>query len=93
MTIGVIVFLFTVDVYAYAVMSNHYHLVLHVDGGRVGDWTDEDVPERLLRLCPPREMRRCGRRSGWITGFSSRRWPGFARILGASPRSGCAWAV
>ena len=34
---------FSIDVAAYAVMSNHLHLVLHVDVGQVNAWSDRDV--------------------------------------------------
>jgi hypothetical protein len=40
---------FAVDVYAYAVMSNHYHLVLRVDPPRARTWGDAEVAERWLR--------------------------------------------
>jgi REP element-mobilizing transposase RayT len=47
--------LFTVDVCAYAVMSNHYHLVLYVDRGCALGLTPEEVAHRWLRLfsAPP----------------------------------------
>ncbi|HEY4368650.1 MAG TPA: hypothetical protein VGN07_15550 [Steroidobacteraceae bacterium] len=35
--------MFAIDICAYAVMSNHYHLVLHVDGERAGAWTPQEV--------------------------------------------------
>lgn len=41
---------FSVDVCAYAVMSNHYHLVLHVDVPRTKGWSSEEVVERWTRL-------------------------------------------
>ncbi|HEY9033703.1 MAG TPA: transposase [Pseudomonadales bacterium] len=42
--------LFAIDVAAYAIMSNHYHLVLHVNAEKAGAWTDEEVIERWLQL-------------------------------------------
>jgi REP element-mobilizing transposase RayT len=47
--------LFTIDVCAYAVMSNHYHLVLHVDPDRVRELTYAEVAQRWLQLfrAPP----------------------------------------
>jgi hypothetical protein len=42
--------IFAIDVYGYAVMSNHYHLVLEVVPKRVREWDDEEVVERWLRL-------------------------------------------
>ena len=41
---------FAIDVCAYAVLSNHYHLVLHVDAARARQWTQEDVVARWCRL-------------------------------------------
>jgi REP element-mobilizing transposase RayT len=41
---------FAIDIPAYAVMSNHYHLVLHVDKERSERWSQEEVVERWLRL-------------------------------------------
>lgn len=45
---------FAADVLAYAVMSNHLHLVVHIDPTHVGTWDDEAVVERWLTLFPPR---------------------------------------
>lgn len=42
--------IFAIDMCAYAVMSNHYHLVLHVDRERALAWTAEEVIERWSRL-------------------------------------------
>ncbi len=41
---------FAIDVYAYAVMSNHYHIVVKVDARASAGWTDRDVADRWLRL-------------------------------------------
>jgi hypothetical protein len=47
--------LFTIDVCAYAVMSNHYHLVLHVDQRRAERLTLAETARRWLQLfrAPP----------------------------------------
>jgi len=37
---------FAIDVCSYAIMSNHYHLVLHIDQHRVTSWTNQEVLER-----------------------------------------------
>lgn len=42
--------IFAVDIAAYAVMSNHYHLVLHVDKARADAWDDDEVCRRWGRL-------------------------------------------
>jgi REP element-mobilizing transposase RayT len=41
---------FAIDIPAYAVMSNHYHLVLHVDKARSNAWPMEEVISRWLKL-------------------------------------------
>ena len=45
---------FAVGLYAYAVMSNHVHVVLHVDPRVAETWSDEEVAERWVRLFPVR---------------------------------------
>lgn len=42
--------IFTIDIAAYAIMSNHYHLVLHVDRERAINLTDAEVVDRWLNL-------------------------------------------
>jgi REP element-mobilizing transposase RayT len=44
---------FTVSIYAYAVMSNHYHIVLRMEPV---DLSDEEVADRWLKLCPGRKV-------------------------------------
>lgn len=41
---------FSIEVFAYAVMSNHYHLVVHADPTAPLDWTDAEVAERWVAL-------------------------------------------
>ena len=42
--------IFAIDICAYAVMSNHYHVVLHVDVDKVESWTTKEVIERWQQL-------------------------------------------
>lgn len=46
---------FAVAIHAYAVMSNHLHLVLEIDPLAPRQWRDEDVARRWVQLFPPRE--------------------------------------
>ncbi|MEQ5801225.1 hypothetical protein [Halomonas sp. H10-9-1] len=41
---------FAIDVAAYAVMSNHYHLVVRVDAARAAKWSDDEVLRRWTML-------------------------------------------
>lgn len=41
---------FAVDIAAYAVMSNHYHLVVRIDSERPQTWSDQEVLERWTKL-------------------------------------------
>ena len=43
--------MFALDVCASAVMSNHYHLVLHIDQARAAGWEMREVVERWHQLC------------------------------------------
>jgi len=45
--------IFTVSVYAYAVMHNHYHIVLRMEAV---DLSDEEVADRWLKICPGRKV-------------------------------------
>lgn len=44
--------IFSIEVYAYAVMSNHYHIVLYLDPLAPQKWSDEEVAERWLKVYP-----------------------------------------
>ncbi len=41
---------FAIDLCAYAVMSNHYHVVIRVDREQAQAWPDTEVAERWLQL-------------------------------------------
>ena len=47
---------FAIDIAAYAVMSNHYHLVLHVDQHRSQQLSDDEVIDRWLTLYKDPEL-------------------------------------
>jgi len=42
--------IFSIKISAYAIMSNHYHLVLFVDQNTAQKWTDDEVKARSARL-------------------------------------------
>jgi REP element-mobilizing transposase RayT len=42
--------IFPIEVCAYAVMSNHYHLVVYVDAQRARNWSKQEVMERWTTL-------------------------------------------
>jgi putative transposase len=42
--------IFAIDVCAYAVMSNHYHVVVHVDQEKGRSWSSEEVIDRWYQL-------------------------------------------
>jgi len=44
--------IFSIEVYAYAVMSNHYHLVVYSDPKAPQKWSDLEVAERWLKAYP-----------------------------------------
>jgi len=41
---------FAIDVCAYAILSNHYHLVVHIDQQRALEWSNVEVARRWTRL-------------------------------------------
>ena len=42
--------IFSIDICAYAIMNNHYHVVLRIDRDRVRQWTDAEVLTRWTQL-------------------------------------------
>src|SRR5258708_39998186 len=43
---------FAIKICAYAIMSNHYHLVLFVDSDATDRWSDDEVKSRWAILFP-----------------------------------------
>jgi len=41
---------FVVDMCAYAIMSNHYHVVVRINTDQINDWSDKEVVQRWLQL-------------------------------------------
>lgn len=48
--------IFAIDIAAYAVMSNHYHLVLHIDYHTAKNWSDKTVIRRWMELFKGSEL-------------------------------------
>ena len=46
--------IFAINIYAYSVMDNHYHIVLYTDPREPLSWSDEQVAERWLLAYPGR---------------------------------------
>ncbi|MEZ5599226.1 MAG: transposase [Pseudomonadales bacterium] len=45
---------FSVDLYAYSIMDNHFHMVVYYDPNESNRWSDDEVADRWLSLCPVR---------------------------------------
>ena len=41
---------FAVDLCAYAIMSNHYHIVVRINSEQVNAWSDEEVAQRWMKI-------------------------------------------
>jgi REP element-mobilizing transposase RayT len=41
---------FAVDLCAYAIMSNHYHIVIRIDADQVTEWSNEEVASRWMQI-------------------------------------------
>lgn len=44
---------YALEINAYAIMSNHFHLALHVEPDIAASWTPREVAERWVRAFPP----------------------------------------
>jgi len=44
--------IFAIKICAYAIMSNHYHIVLFVNTAQAGAWDENEIIERWKALCP-----------------------------------------
>ena len=43
---------FAIDLCAYAIMSNHYHIVVRINADEVKQWSDEQVAQRWMQIFP-----------------------------------------
>ena len=57
---------FAVSLWAYAVMSNHLHVVVQVLPDVATQWTDEEVADRWIRLFPKAEQEAALRVQAWL---------------------------
>jgi REP element-mobilizing transposase RayT len=46
---------FGIDLLGYAILSNHFHLILRSRPDVVSKWSDTEVARRWWKLCPPRK--------------------------------------
>ncbi|WP_444997866.1 transposase [Aliikangiella sp. IMCC44359] len=53
---------FAVKLYAYAIMDNHYHLVLYIDPKAPQNWTDEQVADKWILAYPGKSQFREARK-------------------------------
>ena len=42
--------MFAVDLCAYAIMSNHYHIVVRINADEVKQWSNEEVAKRWMQI-------------------------------------------
>jgi REP element-mobilizing transposase RayT len=79
---------FAIDLLAYAIMSNHYHVVLRVNNDQLNDWSDEDVVGRWAQLYRvPESVDDAALIDQWRTRLGSISW--FMRCLN-EPLARCA---
>jgi len=49
--------IFAIDVLAYAIMNNHFHLIVKTHPERAAAWSAMEVAQRWLDACPPKDLR------------------------------------
>lgn len=50
--------IFAIDIAGYAIMNNHYHIVVHIDQDRAGQWTVRETCNRWHRLFSGNDLSR-----------------------------------
>lgn len=53
-----LVALMAIELYAYQILNNHFHIVLRIRPDLVASWSDVEVVKRYLRICPCEWKRR-----------------------------------
>lgn len=56
--IATLVELMGIDVFSYSILFNHFHMLLAIRPDIVSMWTDEEVADRYIRICPCKWKRR-----------------------------------
>lgn len=56
--------IFAIDICAYAVMNNHYHVVLKIDTNRAKKWSDREVAELWAKIFSTPQYIRCWLKNG-----------------------------
>ena len=57
--LAVLAEVFAIDLCAYAVMSNHYHVVVRINEKQASGWGDTEVAERWMQLFRGSGVRSC----------------------------------
>lgn len=65
---------FAIDLLAYAIMSNHYHVVVRVDAQQAAHWSDEEVTERWAEIFAVPESVTAENIAVWRERLSSLSW-------------------
>ena len=45
---------YAIELHAYAIMSNHFHLVIYYDPNAAAGWSDDELADRWIAASPPR---------------------------------------
>jgi REP element-mobilizing transposase RayT len=56
--IATLVELMAIDVFAYSILFNHFHMLLAIRPDIVAMWSDDEVADRYIRICPCKWKRR-----------------------------------
>ena len=70
---------FAIQICAYAVMTNHYHVVVHVDVEQAKSWSDEEVVARWEKVTSPKPNPQPEQISRWRDNLSNLSW--FMRFM------------
>ncbi len=50
--------IFSIDIAAYAIMNNHYHVVVHINQKNTAKWSDREVCNRWHKLFSGNDLSR-----------------------------------
>ena len=55
--------IFATGIYAFAIMSNHVHIVLHMQPATANAWSNEELANRWVRLYPASSLALCAQKA------------------------------